>query len=231
MNLAARSTAAELMDTDCTDEADYAACLADLAQVNTLTMARRPTLAWLAGALRRVPAGEAVRVFDVAYGHGDMLRTIARWAARRGRAVRLGGIDLNPGAAVAAQAASPGLALDLATGDVLAHAPVPAPDYIISSLFTHHLDRTQLVAFLRWMEAHAVRGWFINDLERLAFPYYGFQLLAWVMRWHRFVRHDGAVSIARSFRPAEWRSLLAEAGVPGEISRRFPFRLCVSRLR
>jgi SAM-dependent methyltransferase len=231
MSLAARSTAAELMDTDCTDEADYAACLADLAQVNTLTMARRPTLAWLGSALRAVPAGEAVSVFDVAYGHGDMLRTIARWAARHGRAVRLGGIDLNPGAALAAQAASPGLPLDLATGDVLAHAPARAPDYIISSLFTHHLDRAQLVAFLRWMEAHAVRGWFINDLERLAFPYYGFQVLARVMRWHRFVRHDGAVSIARSFRPAEWQELLSEAGVPGEIRRRFPFRLCVSRLR
>ena len=231
MSLAARSTAAELMDTDCTDEADYAACLADLAQVNTLTLARRPTLAWLGAALRRVPAGTAVSVFDVAYGHGDMLRTIASWAARRGRVVRLSGIDLNPGAAAAARAASPGLALDLATGDVLAHRPAPAPDFIISSLFTHHLDRAQLVAFLRWMEAHAVRGWFINDLERRPFPYYGFQLLAWVMRWHRFVRHDGAVSVARSFRPAEWQALLTEAGVPGDIRRRFPFRLCVSRLR
>jgi SAM-dependent methyltransferase len=231
MNLAARSTAAELMDTDCADDADYAACLADLAQVNTLTLARRPTLAWLGEALRRVPAGTAVSVFDVAYGHGDMLRTIARWAARRGIVVRLGGIDLNPAAAAAARAASPGLALDLATGDALAHHPAPAPDFIISSLFTHHLDRAQLVAFLRWMEAHAVSGWFINDLERRYFPYYGFQLLAWVMRWHRFVRHDGAVSIARSFRPAEWQALLTEAGVPGEIRRRFPFRLCVSRLR
>jgi hypothetical protein len=231
MNLSERSNAAELMDTDCTDDADYAACLADLAQVNTLTLARRPTLAWLGAALRRVPAGETVSVFDVAYGHGDMLRTIARWAARRGRVLRLGGIDLNPGAAVAAQAASPGLALDLATGDVLTHDPVPLPDYIISSLFTHHLDRAQLVAFLRWMDAHAVRGWFINDLERQAFPYYGFKLLSRVMRWHRFVQYDGAVSIARSFRPAEWQALLTEAGVPGEIRRRFPFRLCVSRLK
>jgi hypothetical protein len=231
MNLTERSTAAELMDTDCTDAADYAACLADLAQVNTLTLARRPTLAWLGEAMRAMPQDRPVTVFDVAYGHGDMLRTIAGWAARQGWAVRLRGIDLNPDAAMTAQAASPGLALDLATGDVLSHVPVPAPDYIISSLFTHHLDRVQLVAFLRWMEAHAVRGWFINDLERLSFPYYGFQLLAWVMRWHRFVRHDGAVSIARSFRPAEWRALLAEAGVPGRVQRRFPFRLCVSRLR
>jgi hypothetical protein len=81
------------------------------------------------------------------------------------------------------------------------------------------------------MEVHAVRGWFINDLERHALAYHGFRLLGWAMRWHRFVRHDGAVSVARSFRPADWQALLSEAGVPGEIRHRFPFRLCVSRLR
>lgn len=231
MTLRERSTAGELMDTDCTDEADYAACLADLAQVNTLTIARRPTLAFLRRAMRQVPQDEPVRVFDVAFGHGDMLRSVARWAARRGRIVQLAGIDLNPDAAATARAASPGLVLDLATGDVLASTPAPPPDYIISSLFTHHLDRWQLVAFLRWMEDHAVRGWFINDLERNIAAYHGFRLLGWAMRWHRFVRHDGAVSVARSFRPADWRALLTEAGVPGRVQRRFPFRLCVTRLR
>ena len=231
MSLAGRSIQAELMDTDCTDPADYAACLADLAQVNTLTFARRPTLAWLDQAVRSRPAGEPISVFDVAYGHGDMLRAIAGWAARRGRPLRLAGVDLNPLAAAAAHAASPGLALDLATGDVLAHTPSPPPDYIISSLFTHHLDAAQLVAFLRWMEAHAVRGWFVNDLQRHALAYHGFRLLGWAMRWHRFVRHDGAVSVARAFHRAEWQAALAQAGVPGEVQWRFPFRLCVSRLR
>ncbi len=168
-DLARRSAAAELMDTDCTDAADYAACLRDLARVNTLTLARRPTLAWLDRAMRRRGRGEAVSVYDVAYGHGDMLRAIARWARRRGRPVRLGGVDLNPGAAAAARAASPGLALDLQTGDVLAAEPA-RPDYIVSSLFTHHLTDDQVVAFLRWMEAHAGRGWFVNDLHRHAGP-------------------------------------------------------------
>ncbi len=231
MNLTVRSNAPELMDTECEDEADYAACLADLAQVNTLTFARRPTLQWLGMALRRRQPDGVISVFDVAFGHGDMLRTIARWATRRWVHMRLGGIDLNPRAAATAVAASPGLALDLATGDVLTHIPMPPPDYIISSLFTHHLDREQLIAFLRWMELHAQRGWFINDLERHVLPYYGFRLLGWIMRWHPIVRHDGAVSIARAFRQSEWVALLIEAGVPGAVQRRFPFRLCVSRLR
>jgi SAM-dependent methyltransferase len=230
-SLRARSTAAELMDTDCADVAEYQRCLADLAQVNTVTLARRPTLAWLDRAMGRRAPGEAISLLDVAFGHGDMLRTIDRWARRRGRPIRLGGIDLNPDAAGTARAASPGVTLELESGDVLAYEPAKPFDYIVSSLFTHHLDDAQVIAFLRWMERHARYGWFVNDLHRHAFPYYGFELLARVMGWHRFVRHDGRVSIARSFRRAEWERMLAEAGVPGEVRWRFPFRICVSRLR
>ena len=231
MNLTARSDAAELMDTDCRDEADYQACLRDLGRVNTVTLARLPTLAWLTRATRRRPAGEAISVFDVAFGGGDMLRAIAGWAHRRGRPVWLGGMDLNPDAARIARAASPGLELHLLTGDVLQSVPEPAPDYITSSLFTHHLRDQQVVAFLRWMERHARCGWFVNDLHRHALPYHGFRLLSRVARWHRFVQHDGAVSIARAFTRREWLGLLAEAGVPGRVRWRFPFRLCVERLR
>jgi hypothetical protein len=231
MILVGRSTAAELMDTDCTDEADYALCLQDLAQVNAVTLARRPTLAWLDQAMRRRQPGESVSVYDVAFGHGDMLRAVARWGRRRGRVVELGGVDMNPAAAAMASIASPGLALALQGGDVLSTVPDPAPDYIISSLFTHHLSNAQIVEFLRWMERHARYGWFVNDLHRHAVPYHGFRLLSRVMRWHRFVQHDGPVSIARAFRRAEWEQLLAEAGVPGDICWRFPFRLCVGRLR
>ena len=231
MNLAVRSEAAELMDAGCTDAADYARCLRDLAQVNTLTLARRPTLAWLAHATRSRQAGEAISIYDVAYGQGDMLRTVSRWGTRRGLRLALRGVDMNPEAADVARAASPGYELALETGDVLATDPQPPPDYIISSLFTHHLTDAQLVDFLRWMERHARYGWFVNDLHRHPLPYHGFRLLARLMNWHRFVQHDGPVSIARAFRPAEWRRFLAQAGVPGEIHWRFPFRLCVSRLR
>jgi hypothetical protein len=54
------------------------------------------------------------------------------------------------------------------------------------------------------------------------------------MMVHRIVREDGQLSIARSFRPAEWRAILADAGIPPasvRIVRRFPFRLCVERVR
>jgi hypothetical protein len=89
----------------------------------------------------------------------------------------------------------------------------------------------QLLAFLRHMEASTDRGWLVNDLHRHALSYRGFPLLAGLLRVHRIVREDGQLSIARSFRVAEWRDILAAAGVPGRIVRYFPFRLCVERLR
>src|SRR3546814_4164077 len=82
MSLAIRAIAEERMDADDLDADTYAAVVGDLARVNVMTMAARPTL----GFLGRATLGMTrVRVLDVGFGDGDMLRRIARWAARRGR--------------------------------------------------------------------------------------------------------------------------------------------------
>ncbi len=231
-DLSRRSTEPELMDRPDTSERDYARALADLAQVNRLTLTHRPVLRWLQAATRDLPQGAALSVLDVASGHGDLLRAIHRWGTARGLSLTLTGLDLNPRSTAQAQAATPpGTAITWRTGDVFAYAPQPAPDYIVTSQFTHHLDNTEILALLAWLERHAKRGWYIADLHRHALPYYGFRLLARAMRWHRIVRIDGTISIARAFRPAEWRALLAQAGLVAELRWHLMFRLCVSRLK
>lgn len=221
----------EEMDDDTTPPEVYARCLADLAQVNRVTLTHRPTLAWLDRVTRDLPRGAALSVLDVASGQGDLLRAIARWADRRGLVARLEGIDLNPRSAVSAAAAGPGLAIAYRTGDVFDYAPDPMPDYIVTSQFTHHLPDAAVVAFLRWLDSHAARGWFIADLQRHAIAYYGFPVLARIAGWHRIVRQDGAISIARSFRRAEWQALLDTAGVAATITWALAFRYCVGRLK
>lgn len=105
-------------------------------------------------------------------------------------------------------------------------------DVVVSSLVAHHMTREQLIAFLRFMEAESRIGWFVNDLHRHGVAHAGFPLLARLARWHPIVRHDGRLSIARSYRPAEWPPLLAAAGVAdARVFRAFPFRLCVERRR
>ncbi len=231
MSLATRSTADERMDTDCIDFDDYQRCLRDLAQVNTVTLTHRPMLAWLK---RELGDRKALSLLDVACGHGDALRRIGRWAERNGIAARLEGVDLNPWSTRAARAATPDAApITYHTGNVFTFEPTDGDyDFIISSQFTHHLTDGQIVMFIHWMEAHARRGWFIGDLHRHWFPYYGFGLLAWLARWHHFVLSDGRISIARSFVPDDWHRLIRAAGLREDdvaITRHVPFRLCVAR--
>ncbi len=220
----------ELMDGDCSYE-DFRDCLRSLEQVNRWLGGYRPTLAWL----ERLPRGlnEPVHILDVGSGGGDLLRQIAKWAQRRGTAVQLTGIDLNPYAARAAAAATPKeLGIALVTGDALAYRPEKPVDIVVNSLTAHHLEDDGIVELLRWMEATAQVGWFINDLERSEWTARMFGWVGAIVAWHRFVRHDGPVSFRRGFRKEEWVQLLAAADLPREaatVEHWRPGRLCVGR--
>jgi SAM-dependent methyltransferase len=231
LNFSRRAHLTELMDEPCRYE-EFRDCLRDLEQVNRITGAYRPTLRWLE---QFVGGGnEPLHIVDVGCGGGDMLRRIEAWARRRGIDVRLTGIDLNPYAARAAREfSSAGSAIEWVTGDAFSYRPSSPVSIVTSSLFTHHLTDCAIVEFLMWMEKTARRGWFINDLHRMRMPYYGFKMLAWVMRWHRFVRHDGPVSIRRSFLREDWEDYCAAAGLRAgdvAIEEVRPARLCVARV-
>ena len=226
-NLFVRTLEEEQMDDPALPPEEYQKVLADLGRVNRWTFAARPTLSFLALATR---GAKAFSLLDVGFGDGGMLRAIAAWAAKRGLEARLTGVDLNPKSEAAARAATPrGLAIDWRTGD---YADLGRFDFVVSSLVAHHMSAERLIAFLRWMEANAARGWLVNDLHRHLFAYGGYPLLARLLGVHRIVREDGQLSIARAFRPGEWQHILEEAGIAGaRVVRRFPFRLCVERLR
>lgn len=216
------------MDDPALDPEVYHRVLADLARVNRWTSSARPTLAFL----RRAVGRSNFRLLDVGFGHGDMLRRIAGWTARRGIAADLVGIDLNPRSEAAARAATPpGLPIRYLTGDY--RSLDGRFDVVVSSFVAHHMTGAELRGFIRFMEARADRGWMVNDLHRRRIPHIGYPLLARMLRVHRIVREDGTLSIARSFRRSEWREILADAAVPAgaaRIVRRFPYRLCVERL-
>ncbi|MBI2254402.1 MAG: methyltransferase domain-containing protein [Proteobacteria bacterium] len=232
MQFAQRNDLSELMDTESVTPEDFAACLKDLATVNRLTLAMRPTFAWLNRVTRNWPADRSLSILDVGYGQGDMLRAIWHWARRRRLKVVLEGVDLNPLSELAARNATPQeMNIRFHTGDVFALQPERCFDVIISSLVTHHLTDAQIVAFIRLMERQTNVGWLINDLHRHAVSYHVFHAWAALAGWHRFVRHDGPVSIARSFRRGDWVRYLGTAGVTAEITWYVPFRYGVGRVK
>ncbi|MBB5343488.1 methyltransferase domain-containing protein [Tunturibacter empetritectus] len=230
-----RADLVELMDLPCPYE-ELRACLHDIARVNRLTFAQRPTLGWLEDLVVAHPRSAApLRVVDVGCGYGDTLRKIDRWAVRRGVAVTLTGIDLNPDAIRAAQEATPpSQQIEWLVGDALADHTQGPIDVVLCSLLTHHLTNAQIVLFLRWMEQTARLGWFIDDLHRKPVPYHLFRLWARFANWHRFVKNDGPVSIRRSFVVEDWQRLCsdAEIGVGNvSITEHRPARLCVGRVK
>ena len=225
------------MDEPC-DRETLRACLRNLAVANRLTGSYRPTLHFLNLIAARGAHVSALRILDVGSGYGDMLREILRWARKRRIGVELTGVDLNPlTASIAAEATrEAGLepdAITWKTGNAFDGIEHP-PDVIVSSLVMHHLEDEEIVTFLRWMEATARVGWFVNDLERQPAPARVWLWLARVLGWHRFLHHDGPVSFRRAFRVDDWQRLLALADIPAdavEVRRVFPARLCLARLR
>lgn len=240
-SFAQRAELTEWMDEPSSYE-EFRECLRDLARVNRMLLAYRPTLKWL-GRLA-APGREQLHIVDVGCGAGDMLKRIEQWARTRNVAVKLTGIDINPHATRAARElqqnhsdvalAGAGSRIEWHTGEAYDYRPQEEIDVIISSQFTHHLSGAEVVRFIKWMEQTARRGWFISDLHRTRPAYLGFRALAAVMRWHRFVRHDGPISIRRGFSRLDWTRLIEQAGLDegaATIENSWPGRLCVARVK
>ncbi len=232
-----RDTTPELMDTEPVSYLEFSACLSQLAKVNALTFAYRPTLAFFEELKRkgRLPAHRPLLVLDAGSGFGDMGRKLDRWALKNCVRLEITGVDMNPWSAQAAAAATnPGRPLQWVTANLFDYPCDGGADIFISSLFTHHLAHSALIRFIRWMEARARIGWFINDLERHPLPYYALKAAFWAARRHRFMRHDGPVSVASAFKRGDWVAALREAGLAegaATIEYWAPFRLCVTRMK
>jgi SAM-dependent methyltransferase len=232
MSFNVRAHLSEWMDESCTYE-EFRDCLKDLGQVNRFTLAYRPTLHWLEKVTSSTKG--PLHVVDVGCGGGDMLRAIEAWARRKRIDLHLTGVDLNPHAARgAAEFTGKGSSIEWRTSDAFSLDHAKPIDFVISSLFTHHLPDREIIAFLRWMEHISVRGWFVNDLHRGRLPYFGFMVMAKAMRWHRFVQHDGPISVLRSFQESDWVAYLNQADINRglvSIDSYWPSRLCLSRVK
>lgn len=167
-------------------------------------------------------------MLDVGAGSGELLRQSADFAARHNLTAELTGLELNPEAVEAIGAASQSFDnIRAVEGNALA---LPFPDdsfdYAMCSLFTHHLSETHILAALGEMKRVARRAIYVIDLHRHPAAYFLYTTVGKIFIKGRLVRHDGALSILRSFKADELRQLGEMAGLEDvSVMRRFPFRL------
>ncbi len=222
----ARVEAEEWLDQGCGRPADVAANLAEMASANrwlgglrALTRHLYPRLAAASGPLT---------VLDLGAGSAEVPLALTAWARAHGRPVRVLALDWsarNLAVARAHTAGDPAVSLLRADAARLPLAPASV-DFVISTLFLHHLTPSQLVALLRLAHATARRGVIMSDLARGWLPLAAFKLVQPVFARHPFTRHDGALSIRRAYTQPELRALAAAAGLPrAAVHAHWPWRL------
>jgi ubiquinone/menaquinone biosynthesis C-methylase UbiE len=102
-------------------------------------------------------------------------------------------------------------------------------DYVMCSLFTHHFADGQVVRILREMSRVAKRRIFVIDLHRHPVAYFLYTTVGKLVLHNRLLRHDGALSILRSFKADELAELAQRADLRDvSVKRHFPYRLVLS---
>lgn len=222
-----RSNEQEIMDGGIGSFELFDESLKQIEAVNHLTLGYRPLLSWVDRQLQS-PEPRPVTILDVGCGRGDLLRRIWSLARKKKVTVRLTGVDIDSWSAPAARQATPEyMGIDYRIGNVF-DMDIEA-DFIVCSHVTHHMKNDELVAFIRWLEAHARRGWFIGDLHRHPISFILAKMFLWLAPVNSMIRNDGPVSVARAFTAKDWREILEQAGVPAQIRWHFPFRYGVAR--
>jgi ubiquinone/menaquinone biosynthesis C-methylase UbiE len=170
-----------------------------------------------------------VSLLDVATGAGDVPVALQRWGERRGLRLSVLGVDVNPHMVDLARrraAGLCGLTFARADGRRLPYAD-GVFDVAVCNLALHHLDDTGAAQLLRELARVSRRGWVVADLERRPGAYLSARLLARLVWRSPLTRHDGPLSVLRSFTLHEARALVDRAGVSARVYRHFPFRLAV----
>jgi ubiquinone/menaquinone biosynthesis C-methylase UbiE len=225
-----RSYELEYLDTGDYTAAEYEGCIGELQFVNRWMGDAHSLKSTLFREIERENL-QRFSMLDVGAGSGELLRVSASWARETGRTISAVGLELNERSASSILEESrdfPQIAS--VRGDALRLPFAEAQfDYVISSLFTHHFVEQQIVQILREMNRVARRRIFVIDLHRHPMAYFLYTTLGKLVLKNRLIRHDGALSILRSFKAEELLALAKQAGLRRVgVTRHFPYRLVLN---
>lgn len=204
----------ELMDRPASLE-EISGSLRAIVRLNGLFGGRRLTLRHVRDLLDGLPADRAVTVLDVGAGAADIPVTLVRWARRTGRRIRVFALDRDGTVLKYARgyaAAYP--EITFVQGDALALPVAPgSADVVISAMTLHHLQPEEATRSLGEIDAAARLGWVVNDLVRGRAAHRLVWLVTRLLSRSAMARHDGPLSVLRSYTPPEVAALCEKAGL------------------
>jgi ubiquinone/menaquinone biosynthesis C-methylase UbiE len=203
---------------------ELAASLADIDRLNSWFGGYALSLRAIRRLAAEVPRAHPLRVIDVGGGTAAFAVRVVRWARRSGRDIRVVVVDRDPISlrlARAAVAAYPEIVLVCADAAALP-CRERAVDIVTSALTLHHLEPAQAAAGLREMTAAARIGVVVNDLLRRRLSLGLVWLVTRLLGCHPISRHDGPLSVRRSYSRDELRALAEKAGARRLTIREYP---------
>jgi len=206
--------AVEMIDRPASS-AEIHGCLDTITRLNGLFGSRRLTLRHFRRMLRSLPADRPVTVLDVGAGAADIPVRLVRWARRHGRTLRVIALDRGRATLEYARAYTAGYPeITLVQGDALS-LPVRSVsvDVVISAMTLHHLGPEAATRYLAEIDRAARRGWIVNDLVRGRVAHALVRMVTRVFTRSAMARHDGPLSILRSYTPPEVIALCQKAGL------------------
>jgi 2-polyprenyl-3-methyl-5-hydroxy-6-metoxy-1,4-benzoquinol methylase len=206
-----RSTESEMMDDFSLNHEVIDPIMDELEAVNRFLGGYKLFL----NAFKKLNIKDEMIISDWGCGGGDSLRVIAVWARKNHLKIKLIGVDATASAIEYARSHSEAYPeITYIKSDVLSDSLVPGQfDIVISSLFTHHFENEDWIKLIKKMAACARYAVIINDLHRHWFAYHSIGIITKIFSKSPMVKHDSKLSVLRSFKREELKSLLARAGI------------------
>lgn len=196
------------------DFPEFAQSMSEIRAVNRFLGGKSSILRHLDEFVRSGEKGP-IRILDVATGSADIPVAIADWAGRKGIAVKITAVDINPNVMRVAAGhvqGYPEIKLVRADGFSLPFKP-GSFDIVTCSLTLHHFTEEQTIKFLGHLAENAGKWCIIGDLRRSWIAYFLFYIITVFFLRNRYTRHDGLLSILKSYTPEELEALAKEGGL------------------
>ncbi len=214
LNLKYRSYLKELGDEDNIPFDDVCQNLKELNSINELLNGHKITVAGIKKLIENTQTTKSISICEIGSGGGDNLYAIYLYCKKNNIPANFTGIDIKEQCIAYSMHRYPELNATWIKSDYLSvDLTSNKPDIIFSSLFCHHFTEPALIQMMAWMKINSKKGFFINDLQRHPVAYYLIKMLTGIFSKSYLVKNDAPLSVARSLKKDEWKSIMASAGI------------------
>jgi hypothetical protein len=206
---------------------EYVGSLADIRIVNRFLGDCQATLKHFSSlvlANAGILAGP-IKVLDVATGSADIPASIVKWARKQGVQIEVTAVDNNPLAvreAVAYTRGFPEITVVVADGFSLPFED-GSFDIVMCTKTLHHFNEEDTVRLLKEICRVAGHSYIVTDIRRSWVAWALITVLTRIFTRNRLTRHDGPLSVLRSYTVSEQDTLAERAGLVGRRVVKEPF--------